>query len=134
MAGGGDPRLGEVHAILVSQNPTGLITYTADGQVMNIITNGGRRPLSVSDNVGAPAEGRVEAFATVVAYAGSYTLNGNKVIHHVEVCSIPNAVNTDQVRLITNLKRNSLTLRTFTMVSVGRQITYREFVWERISK
>jgi len=123
-----------VHAILVSQNPTGLITYTADGQVMNIITNGGRRPLSVSDNVGAPAEGRVEAFATVVAYAGSYTLNGNKVIHHVEVCSIPNAVNTDQVRLITNLKRNSLTLRTFTMVSVGRQITYREFVWERISK
>ena len=123
-----------MHAILVSQNPTGLITYTADGQVMNIITNGGRRPLSVSDNVGAPAEGRVEAFATVVAYAGSYTLNGNKVIHHVEVCSIPNAVNTDQVRLITNLKRNSLTLRTFTMVSVGRQITYREFVWERISK
>ena len=123
-----------MHAILVSQNPTGLITYTADGQVMNIITNGGRRPLSVSDNVGASAEGRVEAFATVVAYAGSYTLNGNKVIHHVEVCSIPNAVNTDQVRLITNLKRNSLTLRTFTMVSVGRQITYREFVWERISK
>ena len=123
-----------MHAILVSQNPTGLITYTADGQVMNIITNGGRRPLSVSDNVGAPAEGRVEAFATVVAYAGSYTLNGNKVIHHVEVCSIPNAVNTDQVRLITNLRGNSLTLRTVTMLGAYAQIAYREFVWERISK
>jgi hypothetical protein len=116
------------------QNPTGLLTYTAYGRVMNIITNGGRKPLSVSDNVGAPAEERAEAFATMTAYAGRYTLNGNKVIHHIEVCSIPNAVNTDQVRLITNLKGNSLTLRTVTMVSAGAQIAYREFAWERISK
>jgi hypothetical protein len=46
---------------------------------------------------------------------------------------MPNAVNTDQVRLIINLKGNSLALRTLTMANAGEQIAYREVVWERIS-
>jgi len=115
-------------------NPAGLLTYTADGRVMAITTNGGRKPLSTPDYTTAPIEERAEAFATVAAYAGRYTLDGNKVIHHIEICSIPNAVNTDQVRLITNLRGNSLTLRTVTMLGAYAQIAYREFVWERISK
>jgi hypothetical protein len=115
-------------------NPAGFLTYTADGRVMAITTNGGRKPLSTSDYTTAPIEERAEAFATVAAYAGRYTLDGNKVIHHIEVSSIPNAVNTDQVRLITNLRGNSLTLRTVTMLGAYAQIAYREFVWERISK
>jgi len=115
-------------------NPAGFLTYTADGRVMAITTNGGRKPLSTTDYTTAPIEERAEAFATVAAYAGRYTLDGNKVIHHIEVSSIPNAVNTDQVRLITNLRGNSLTLRTVTMLGAYAQIAYREFVWERISK
>jgi hypothetical protein len=122
---------GEVRSF--GQNPAGFITYTADNRVMLIITNGGRKPLSNPDYITAPIVERAEAFATMTAYAGRYTLNGDKVIHHIEVCSMPNAVNTDQVRLITKLKGNSLSLRTATMVSPSEQIAYREFVWERIS-
>src|SRR5690242_18744871 len=33
------------------RNPTGLLTYTTDGRMMAIITNGGRKPLSVNDRV-----------------------------------------------------------------------------------
>ena len=125
---------GEVRAAYGWQNPAGLLTYTAEGRMMAITTNGRRKPLSVSDNIGAPAEERAEAFATMTAYAGRYTLNGDKVTHHIEVSSMPNAVNTDQVRVITNLKGNSLSLRTLTMVNASPQIAYRELVWERISK
>lgn len=124
---------GEVRAAYGWQNE-GLLTYTADGRMMAITTKRGRKPLSVPDNIGAPAEERAEAFATMTAYAGSYTLKGDKIIHHIEVSSMPNAVNTDQVRLITNLTGNSLSLRILTMVNAGPQIAYREFVWERISK
>ncbi|PYU27414.1 MAG: hypothetical protein DMG32_07125 [Acidobacteria bacterium] len=74
---------GEVRGF--GHNPTGFITYTADGRVMLIITNGGRKPLSTSDYTTAPIEERAEAFATMTAYAGHYTLNGDKVIHHIEV-------------------------------------------------
>jgi hypothetical protein len=125
---------GEVRAAYGWQNQQGLLTYTADGRMMAITTKGGRKPLSVSDNIRAPVDERAEAFATMTAYAGSYTLKGDKVIHHIEVSSMPNAVNSDQVRLITNLKGNSLSLRILTMVNAGPQIAYREFVWERISK
>lgn len=124
---------GEVRAAFGWQNPAGLLTYTADGRMMAIITSGRRKPLSVSDNVGAPAEERAEAFATMTAYAGSYTLKGNKVIHHLEVCALQNQVNTELVRLITKLERNSLALRTVNMGSAGPEIAYRELVWERIS-
>jgi Lipocalin-like domain len=47
--------------------------------MMAITTNGGRKPLSVPDNVGVRAEETAEAFATMTAYTGRYTLDGNKV-------------------------------------------------------
>jgi hypothetical protein len=101
---------GEVRTEAFGKNSAGLITYTADGLVMAIITNG----------------------ATSTAYAGRYTLDGDKVIHHIEVASLQNIVNTDLVRLI-KLKGNSLSLRTINMAIAGAEIAYREFVWERIS-
>ena len=66
---------GEVRDALGWKNPIGLLTYTADGRV------------SMKE--------RAEAFATMDSYAGRYTLDGNRVTHHIEVCSIPNLVNTD---------------------------------------
>jgi hypothetical protein len=124
---------GKVRGAFGWQNPTGLITYTADGRMMALITSGARKPLSVSDFVAAPGGERAEAFATMTAYAGSYTVNGNKVIHHLEVCALQNQVNTELVRLITKLDRDSLVLRTANMGSAGPDIAYREFAWERIS-
>ena len=123
---------GKVRNEPFGKNAAGLITYTADGRVMSIMTNGGRKPLSVPNNVTAPVEERAEAFATSTAYAGRYTLDGDKVIHHIEVASLQNTVNTDLVRLI-KLKGNSLSLRTVNMASAGPEIAYREFVWERVS-
>jgi hypothetical protein len=55
------------------RNPTGFLTYTADGQMMGIIAFDGRKLLSVPDYISAPAQERAEAFATMVAYAGRYT-------------------------------------------------------------
>ena len=68
-----------------------------------IFTNGGRRALSVPDNVGAPAEQRAEAFETMVAYAGRYTVDGDKVTHHLEAAWVQNFVNTDLIRFIVKL-------------------------------
>jgi hypothetical protein len=56
-------------------NPTGFLTYTADDRMMAIITYGERRPLSINDRVAAPALERAEAFATMFAYAGRYTIH-----------------------------------------------------------
>jgi hypothetical protein len=38
--------------------------------------------------------------AGVVAYAGRYSLHGDRVVHHVELSLFPNWVGTDQMRSV----------------------------------
>jgi Lipocalin-like domain len=111
----------------------GFLTYTSDGRMMAIITNGGRKLLS-KGFFATPAEERAEAYSTMVAYAGHYTLNGDKVTHHVEASSIPNWVNTDLVRTITKLQSDRVTLRTDVpfVWSDGVQYAYQELTWDRM--
>ena len=112
-------------------NPTGFLMYTADGRMMVIITNGGRKPFSISDRISAPANERAEAFATLVAYGGRYTITGDKVIHHLEISAVPNFLNTDNVRTIVKVEGKRLTLRT-TPLFKGGQRTVEDLVWERM--
>jgi Lipocalin-like domain len=113
-------------------NPTGFLTYAADGRMMAIVTNGGRKPLSVLDRISAPAKERAEAFATMVAYGGRYTLSGDKVIHHVEVATMQNVVGTDLVRTIVKFEGKRVTLRTPLFSRAGLHVV-DELVWERMN-
>jgi hypothetical protein len=114
------------------RNPTGFLTYTADGRMMGIITFDGRKPLSVPDYISAPAQERATAFAILVAYAGRYTFTGDKVIHHVEAAWMENYVKTDQVRFIVRFEGNRMTLRTPPFLKGGLKLANQELVWERI--
>jgi len=113
-------------------NPTGFLTYTADGRMMGIISNGGRKPLSVADDIAAPAAERAEAFATFAAYAGSYTSNGNQVTHHVEAAWLQNLVGTDLKRTIVSLQGDRLVLGAPPWSKGGKMVT-TELIWERIT-
>ena len=115
------------------QNPNGLLTYTADGRMMALITDGGRKLLSKYWRV-APAEEKAEAYSTSLSYAGTFTLSGNRVTHHVEVSSDPNRVNTDLVRIITKLQGHRVTLRTTAPIvwDDGVRYAYQELVWDRV--
>jgi hypothetical protein len=75
-------------------DPAGFLSYFEDGRMSSLISYGGRKPLRAIPQV----EEQAEAFKTFLAYAGRYTLSEDKVIHHVEVCSIPNYVGKDLVR------------------------------------
>lgn len=112
------------------RNPTGFLTYTADGRMMGIISNGGRKPLSTTDYVAAPEEERAEAFATFAAYAGTFTLQGTQVSHHAEVSWLPNYSDTDIVRTIVKLDAHELILRTPPYPSGGMTVT-TVLVWQR---
>jgi hypothetical protein len=58
--------------------PVGFITYGADGRVMTIIVDSVRkRPAA---NVATAAEAEA-LFRSMAAYAGTYTIKGNQVIH-----------------------------------------------------
>jgi len=112
---------------------TGFLTYTRDGRMSSIITEGVRKPLTGSRYT-APANERAEAFASSLAYAGTFDLKGDKVIHHVEASTYPNFVNTDLVRTITKFDGNRITLRVTNPLIArdGMQYAYEDLLWERV--
>lgn len=113
----------------MGMNPTGFLTYTADGRFSVITASAGRKPLLV------PPPGSIEekagAFDTFSAYAGSYTFGGDQVIHHVEAAWAQNLVNTDQVRAA-KLQGDRLTLRGGFLVNGVMYAANTELVWERL--
>jgi hypothetical protein len=121
---------GDVIKEVYGPNPTGILTFTAEGRVMAIIAMGGRKPLSIPDRVSAPAEERADAFSTFIAYAGRYTFDGNKETVHIEVSSLQNWVGTDQERFVF-LRGDRVILRTPPMARGGALQTF-ELVWERV--
>jgi hypothetical protein len=121
---------GDVNKTVLGQNPSGLLTYTADGRMMAIISDDGRKPLSIPDRVAAPAEERAEAYSTFMAYAGRYTFTCNTMVHHIEVASLQNWVNTDQTRFV-HIEGNRLFVRNTPQLRGGVMVTI-ESVWERL--
>ncbi len=81
------------------RNPNGLIHYMPGQRMSVLIANDGRRKLS-GDRYHSPLEELAEAGATFTGYAGPYTREGDKLVHHLEVSSFENDVGADYVRYI----------------------------------
>jgi hypothetical protein len=111
-------------------SPVGFLTYTGDGRVSALIGYGGRKPLSVGGGALAQQEEQAEAFKTFLAYAGRYTLNGEKVTHRIEISSIQNYVGKDLVRSV-KFQGDQITLVT-PPTPVNGKIQTVELVWQRL--
>jgi hypothetical protein len=128
---------GTIKTDVYGTHPTGYITYTLDGHMMVMFSRSDRPPLSqevqspLSPQMQSlPVEELAQAFTTFNAYAGTYRLSGNTVIHQIEIASIPNRVGTTLVRTFT-LSESRLTLSTPPVLSNGVETVF-ELVWERI--
>jgi hypothetical protein len=111
-------------------SPVGFLTYTDDGRVTALISYGGRKLLSLGRGATAPLEEQAEAFMTFLAYAGRYTLSGDKVTHHIEISSIQNYVNRDLVRNI-KFQDDRIVLVT-PPTPVNGKIQTVELIWQRL--
>jgi hypothetical protein len=80
--------------------------------------------------VAAPAEESAMAYSTFTTCAGSYTFTCDKMVHHIEVASLQNWVNTDQIRFVT-LKGDRLFVRNTPQRRGGDMVTL-ESVWQRL--
>ena len=76
-------------------NPDGYIGYSADGRMYAIFMRNDRIP--PADAVPTDEEG-VVLLGTMVAYAGTFTLEAEKVTHHIDISWNQAWTGTDQVR------------------------------------
>ena len=107
--------------------PTGFLTYSPDGRVTALISYDGRKPLAYG---GGTLEEQAEAFKTFLAYAGRYTLDDDKVTHHVEISSIQNYVDKDLVRSVKFMDDRIALVTPPTRVN-GKMQTI-ELIWQRL--
>lgn len=96
---------------LFGDDAIGYLVYTADGFMSAQLMTPGRAAFSLPNmREGTEAE-KVTAFDTYGGYSGTYEVQGDTVIHHVQVCLFPNWVGKDQVRKF-KLEENRLVLST----------------------
>ena len=103
----------------MGEHPSGYIGYSADGRMYAIATSANR--IKPRDAIAADEE-RVKLHKTMFAYAGTYTLEGDKVTHRVDVSWNENFTGTDLVRFY-KLEGNTLTITTapYKDLSDGRE-------------
>jgi len=76
----------------------GQISYTGDGRMSAVIQAAGRRPLSTASPRQAPAEECRDAFTSFFCYAGTWTLEGDTMVHRLTLALNPAMLGTEQRR------------------------------------
>jgi hypothetical protein len=107
----------------------GFITYGADGRIMAIVVDSGRKKPAGSVVMGPEAEA---LFRTMTAYAGSYTMKDGQIIHHVDASWNETWTGSDQIR---NYKFDGDRLSLATAPSPNPftgKMSVRTFVWEKV--
>jgi Lipocalin-like domain len=117
-----------VHNVF-GENPLGSITFTADGHVSVIFINPTRKPPASPKATDAEA---AELYRTMVSYAGTYSLEGDKLTNKIEVAWNQAWNGTSQVRFV-QIKDDRLTVKTQAFVSpfLNKQIV-STLVFDRV--
>jgi Lipocalin-like domain len=111
-------------------HPDGYLSYAKDGRMSMIAVEADRiRP---REAVPSAAE-RAQLYDTLAAYAGTYTVEGNTVIHHVDISWNDGWTGTDQVRFFT-LDGGTLTIKSTPTKSPGdgREVVWTA-VWQKVT-
>ena len=108
----------------------GFLTFTPDGRMMSMVVDSTRKPPAQPTPTDAEA---VDLFRTMLAYVGTYRVQGNEIIIHVEISWNQDPKNTDTRRTF-KLDGDRLTTTTTPLVSsfLNNQTTVTTVVYERV--
>ncbi len=92
----------------LGEHPKGYLGYAPDGRMYVLLADGDR----VVPAGGEPTDAeRVQLHKSMLAYAGTYTILGDKVIHHIDIAWNNARLGSDQVRFF-KLDGDRLTITT----------------------
>ncbi|GGG91530.1 lipocalin-like domain-containing protein [Silvibacterium dinghuense] len=108
----------------------GYLIYTAEGYMSGNL-GPARRKRGVIERISPdPTTDRPRRNRNYIAYTGRFTVEGSKVIHHVEASLFPHWVGRPEVREY-RFEGDRLTLRTEPL-RAGRHTMVAQLLWERV--
>jgi Lipocalin-like domain len=111
------------------ENPTGYLSYAADGRMQAIGAANGR---VVPAGPTPPDNERVALHDTMFAYAGTYSVETAKVIHYVDISWNEVWTGTDQIRVF-QVNGNTLTLTTRATDPASGTEAHYAVVWKKVA-
>ena len=111
------------------EDAKGYLIYTQDGYISVAFMRANRPHFNSADPVAGSLEEKAGAADSYYGYCGRYELEGDSVIHHIEVSFFPNWCGTDQVRLY-RFDDDQLTLSTQPFLVSGDMQT-GHLIWEK---
>ena len=113
-------------------NPVGYLVYTEHGYVSTSIMRAERRLFASEGSLRGSLEDKAEAYDSFLGYAGRYEVQGDRVVHGIEVSSFPNWTGARQERFM-HLEGDTLTLSTAPM-DRGDGAQSFSMVWKRAGR
>jgi len=89
-------------------HPQGYLIYSADGRMSVLMVDGERAAPQRSPPTDAE---RAALHGSMIAYAGAYRIEGDKIIHHIEIAWDQSRIGSEQVRFFA-MDGDRLSLRT----------------------
>lgn len=116
---------------ILGPNPIGYISYAPDGRMMVLIVRSNRT--APRDSVATEPEGAA-LFRSMIAYGGTYSLRGDRVVHDVDISWNESWTKSQQTRVL-KLEGKRLTLTTSASKDpVDGIYSTRTLLWEKIGE
>lgn len=103
------------------EDAVGTIVYSGD-RMSCIMSRSGRAPFAAGGQWNADDADKARAYGEMMAYAGGFSIEGNEVLHHVDLSLFPNwiggvqrrraALNGDRLSLTARLEEGTRDART----------------------
>ena len=108
-------------------NPTGSLVYTPERVTVFVLKTDRKKPMSLIPT----AEEKIALYDTLFAYAGTYTVHPDRIIHHLDMSWNEFSTGSEQVRFY-KLQGNRLTLTSPPAKKPfdGKEAVH-EVLWER---
>jgi hypothetical protein len=107
----------------LSAAPNGYVNFSADGRLILLSTDSARQP--PAGQVATPAEAEA-LYRSMIAYAGTYKVDGNRVTYHLDVSWNESWTDTEQLRFWeVNGDRLTVTTPEITNPLTGKKSVFR---------
>jgi hypothetical protein len=115
---------------IFGQAPRGFITYTHDGRMSSIVVKENRP--QAADPAKLTDAARATLFSSMVAMAGTFTVEGSRVVHNIDISWNESWTGTTQVRHFT-IDGKTLTIRTDPALSpIDGKPSIATLTWEKV--
>lgn len=119
----------EVNPAAYGEKPVGFIHYLPGNRMAAVISYDGREKME-GDRLKASDAERAKAYASFLAYTGTFRIEGDKVIHSVDSSAYQNDVGSEQVRFFRR-EGETLHLESVPLMRDGKPQVYK-LIWDKL--